>query len=483
MSSLRRRLTWILLPALAGLIAMGGSVLYPAVRQILIAEFDSALLAKLRAFTTLPEPGRQGINLGFTERVLAEFQPGPNAELFQVWLQDGSVLARSPSLGTQDLPRRLGSETDPAFWSFTLPDGRPGRAVGIGFGEAPSVRERQSIRGVPQFSIGVVLARDTVRLNRTLEALLAGLWGSGALLVLLMAWIIHAGTRRGLMPVGRLAAQVSAIDVDSLRTRLIAEQYPVELRPIVEQINHLVSRLASGLERERRFAANAAHELLTPVTELRTMAETALQWKSDPEATGQLAADTLDSARQMEHLIRSLLALTRAESEKAALRLQPVLLAPLLDELRVCFTDRMAEKQLRLEWHVPHGIAAMTDRDLCKSILFNLLDNAVEYTPRGGCIACRLTIANPDVELSIANTVEDFPPGHVEMLFEPLWRKDKARSARMHLGLGLSLAKNFAAAMDAELSARLARPDNLELTLKLSSAGTNSGPSTNITFA
>lgn len=167
MISLRGRLTWILLAGLAGLMALGGSILYPAVRHVLIAEFDHAQLAKLRAFTTLPEPGRQGINLGFTERVLSEFQPGPDAEFFQVWLQDGSVLARSPSLGNHDLPLHLGSENEPLFWSLTLPDGRPGRAVGIGFGE-PGASVAKTASAAPQsYNIGVVLARDTVRLERT----------------------------------------------------------------------------------------------------------------------------------------------------------------------------------------------------------------------------------------------------------------------------------------------------------------------------
>jgi hypothetical protein len=107
MKSIGQRLRLQLMTGLAGLMIAGALILYPSVRAILLSEFDYALLAKARALTTLPEPGREGINLSFAQAPLPEFQSRPDAEFFQVWLRDGSPFARSPSLETADLPHRV----------------------------------------------------------------------------------------------------------------------------------------------------------------------------------------------------------------------------------------------------------------------------------------------------------------------------------------------------------------------------------------
>ena len=462
MRSLKTRLTAILLAALGGLLALGGGILYPAVRQVLISGFDHANEAKLRALTALPEEGREGINLFFVEAMLSEFQPGPEAEYFQVWLQDGSVLARSPSLGTNNLPRILGAEQAPVFTSVRLPDGKAGRIVGIGFG-AEEVTEA----GLPSdgYTIGVVLARDTVRLHRVLNGVLAGIVGTGIALMLLAVWMVHAGIRRGLRPIEELAMELRKIDVGSLRASLRREDYPEELRPIVEQLNQLTERIAAGFQRERRLASNAAHELLTPVAELRAMAEAAQQWSADPEATRELAADTLETAQQMEHIVRNLLLLAGAEASLAALRCEEVDLSELLGEVRSCFEETIAKKGVSLGWEVGDGLVVMTDRVLCRSILYNLLDNAVEYVPSGGEIRCAARELDGRLEVNVGNSAPGFSTSDLEHLFEPLWRKDAARTARAHAGLGLSVARTFAEALKAGLNARLAREGFLEFRL------------------
>ena len=463
MKSLKQRLTLGLLAGLAGLLVLGGSILYPAVRRVLVSEFDHAQAAKLRALTALPEAGREGINLFFVEGLLSEFQPGMEPEYFQVWLQDGSVMGRSASLGTNELPRRLGTEQKPMFTSVTLPDGRPGRMVGIAFG-AEAEGTEDSVP-VGEYTVGVALARDTVRLHRVLSGLLAGIGLTGLVLMGLAIWVVHLATRAGLRPVEALARELGKIDVGSLQSDLRVEKYPAELRPIVEQINLLVMRIAAGLERERRFASNAAHELLTPVAELRAMAEAAQQWSGDPEATRELAADTLDTAKQMEHLLRNLLFLAGAEANLAALRMERMDLAELLGELRGYFEERMEQKRLQVEWKVGGEIWVRSDRVLCKSILFNLLDNAVEYAPGDGLIRLSAAVEKGRAEVRLANSVEGFSEGDLEHFFEPLWRKDSARTARGHAGLGLAVARTFATALEAELSGKLIVGDLLEFTL------------------
>jgi signal transduction histidine kinase len=467
MKSIGQRLRLQLMTGLAGLMIAGALILYPSVRAILLSEFDYALLAKARALTTLPEPGREGINLSFAQAPLPEFQSRPDAEFFQVWLRDGSPFARSPSLETADLPHRVGPENAPEFFDLTLPDGRPGRAVGIGF--VPDANELEEpepgAEAGARYTVSMVLARDTVRLQRTLHGLLGGILIGGTGLVGMMAWVVGRGTRAGLRPVRDLADQVRGIDARTLETRWPVGSLPEELRPIGEQLNRMMARLLAAFDRERQFTANAAHELLTPIAELRSLAEAALKWREDTEATGEFAAEVLDSAQQMEHLARALLSLARMEAGMADVRIEPVNLAELLDEVRQCFDERISVRRLSMRWNVPGKAQALTDYALCRAICFNLLDNAVEYTPAGGVIECEVAPHEHGLRMTLGNTAQGLDPGDLPRLFEPLWRKDKARTARAHAGLGLPLASAYAKALGMRFGVTLPREDRFEVIL------------------
>ena len=106
-NGLGNRVTRIVVLALGGLILLGGFFLHSAIKELLVSQFDQALLTKAQTLTRFAEAGRTGINLHFTEEPLPEFQGGRDSEYYQVWFKDGSILARSPSLGLeQELPQR-----------------------------------------------------------------------------------------------------------------------------------------------------------------------------------------------------------------------------------------------------------------------------------------------------------------------------------------------------------------------------------------
>jgi signal transduction histidine kinase len=481
MRSIRSRLTLMLMAGLVAIVTLGVGLLYPTVRETLIREFDHAQLAKLRTLITLPEPGRHGINLGFTQRILPEYQPREKAEYFQVWLHDGSTLARSPSLGAHNLPARFGTEAAPLFFDIRLPDGSPGRAVGMGFSTANTgpATARTGVRDeTDPFTLGIVLARDTRRLNRVLARLLGGVVLGGAALIILMAVMVRTATRAGLRPLKELAQKVRSIQVDSPGLPLIADRHrPEELQPVVEQLQSLIQRVQSAIERERRFTANAAHELMTPIAEIRSLAEAAALWSNDPEATAQLATDVLEIGRQMEHLVTNLLALTRAEARVAVLQIESLDFIGLLRRLLDGFSDRIASKNIRLECDLPAQAPIRSDRILLQSILYNLLDNAVEYCPANGTIACHVRSTPEDMELRIGNTALDLPAGDLEHVFEPLWRNEAARSDRSHSGLGLSLARAFSRSLGLQLFIPPRDPGTFAIALRCpASDGTSQQP-------
>jgi two-component system sensor histidine kinase QseC len=217
-----------------------------------------------------------------------------------------------------------------------------------------------------------------------------------------------------------------------------------------------MDRLQAAFERERRFTANAAHELATPLAELRALADNALRWRNDLEATGRFAADAHEIALQMQRLVEALLGLARCESGRQPVVAERIALSEMLGEIRAGLAPRLAARQLAMTWDTPDGLVLESDRAMCHSIFSNLLDNAVEHTPVGGQIISRLESAPTGFVFTLANTNPGLTPADLPHLFEPLWRKDTARTDRLHSGLGLALAKALAERLGMQIKAGLA---------------------------
>jgi len=274
-------------------------------------------------------------------------------------------------------------------------------------------------------------------------------------------------------PLHALSDATARIDADTLSTRFPPAELPAELRPIAERLNELLARLEASFERERRFSSDLAHELRTPIAELRSAAECALKWPdSRPPQTDR---DTLEIARQMERITTNLLALARREKRgekgQAVAALEPVALAPLLDETWRPFAPRAAERRLDVSISANDALC-LADATMLRSILANLYDNAVEYTPAGGAFRVEVVLSADAVAIIFTNDTDPLAPltpEDVPKLFDRFWRKDPSRTgAGAHAGLGLPLARALAQAMGWTLAARLAQAGaQAQLTLTL----------------
>lgn len=463
MRSLQQRLNLGIVTALAALLTLTALLAYPALRAFLRDEFDYALLSKARQLTAPTNPGGAGFSLRFTESPPPEFQPGPEAEYFEIRTTDGEVLARSASLGKASLTVRKQADKAPTFFNVKLPDARKGRAVAL----------RLDMPGTGLGDVGfiAVFARDTTHLRESHQRALWVFLGGGGVVMGLAVLLVRTATRRGLEPLAQLAGQVGQIHARKLDTRLGTRDLPAELVPIVEQFNGVLARLEAAFERERRFSAHAAHELLTPVSELRAAAENATQCPDDPAATQQLATDTLDAARQMERLVRTLLTLANSDREDQPLTAVEINFTGLVQGALEPLGGRLAARQLTLETAFPEKASIRGDHAACVSIVQNLLDNAVEYTPVGGRIECRVELRSPQVALVVTNTNPGLDTSALTKLWEPFWRHDDARSDRTHAGLGLALVQALARAQKFELRACLPTPQEFQVEIIMPAAG------------
>jgi signal transduction histidine kinase len=203
--------------------------------------------------------------------------------------------------------------------------------------------------------------------------------------------------------------------------------------------------------------------LRTPLAELRSLAELAVKW---PDARApETDRDVLAIATQMERIVTRLLAMVRSEHGQLSIAREPVDLDALLKDVWQPLVARAAGRDVHLDWCVSPHTMVSADPVLLRSVLSNLLQNAVEYSPPGGEVKVAAQAANAGFEVHVRNQAPGVSAEDVTRLFDRFWRRDPARSCGDHAGLGLSLARAFARAMGGDLTATREPGDYLRLTL------------------
>lgn len=463
MTSIQRRLTFTLLTTVLALAAAAGAFLYFFARSRLTAEFDRSLTTEAQAVSSMVTRDSNGnLEFNFVAAEHPEFHEAKHIACFEIWHPDGKVFSRSPSLGGGDLPRLEAASGRPRAQALVLPGGRCGRVVVLAFiphtdeeDEAAIRAKGGSARVPPAPLMTLAVAREPHELDEALWVLGSSLLLAGLALALGTVLVVMVAVRRGLSPLHRLAAEADRIDAGSLHHRFSEEDLPLELQPICGRLNQLLERLAEAFARERRFTSDAAHELRTPIAELRSMAEVAMRWPQDarPEQTYR---DTLAIANQMESMVTALLSIARCEAGLVRARRAAVDLAGVVREAWGSHVSAGARRNLSAQCDLPASATIESDRSMLLPLVGNLLANAFAHTPEGGRIDCRISGADGHFELEISNTCYALSATDLPHLFEPFWRKDPARSGGTHCGLGLSLVAAYAQALGTTPQVRIA---------------------------
>ena len=270
MYSIRNRLNLSIILGMILLLSVSALILYLRVASHVQEVFDTGLYDKTQAMISLTELDEEGLEFDFSEEgVMLEFVEAEELQYYQLWEQGSDLMLRSPSLGEAGLPRQ---EVGLNLWHYAdlaLPDGRAGRLIEITFLPRVEIDNEESEEGqyeMPQARpLNLVFARSRESLDDTLYAIGFTVLGIFLSVLLLAALLTRQLVGSGLSPLSRLAEQVSHIDESNLGARLTHEyKQSIEIAPIENQVNHLLERLQSAFERERRFSANVAHELRTP---------------------------------------------------------------------------------------------------------------------------------------------------------------------------------------------------------------------------
>jgi signal transduction histidine kinase len=495
--SIRTRLLLWLLPGMGLLWGAAGVVLFQAVKRGLELQIDSDLRNLVGPARFIARAHSLGIpQQQFRGSDLAGFNDPDGRVYFAAWRSAEDTPVRSKSLGDRTLPRPKRFASQGVFRDYELANGEwvrtlsvrsqnppPGRPVGPRGGGGPPGRDefsrmemREPGRGGPppedgrprawqlrpgreggaeggpgHESVDLVLAKSRRRIDETLQLVLGGIGFTGIVAALASMLLVRLALESGLRPLRNLGDQTAGIDTGALDHRFATDILPVELRPIGVRLNDLLARLQQGFERERRFGADLAHELRTPVAELRSMAEVAMKWPE--QTTPENYQDLLAISERMQGTIENLLRLARLENRASVRRDETVRLSEFLLECWKPFSERAAGRGLRVRFSVPPEISLATDPNLLRTIASNLLSNAAEYAEADSEVTVESADSGPVV--SVCNAAPHLSDDDIPHLFERLWRLDRSRTSGSHCGLGLALAKACAEALDMRLTAEL----------------------------
>jgi len=280
--------------------------------------------------------------------------------------------------------------------------------------------------------------------------------------------------RKSLAPVVAMSVQADHIGAANLRDRLDVRNQNDELGHLAQSFNHLLDRLERSFEQQRRFMADASHELRTPVAILRGEAEVAL---SQPARVAEEYRESLmilqQEARRLAQIVEDLFTLTRADAGQYAIAPSNFYLEELVNDCVHSIRALALTRRVTLAAEPTEECPIVADEALLRRMLLNLLDNAIKYTPEGGRVAVSCRRQGSEYALAVSDTGGGIPAELQSRIFERFFRADKARSRSDYdggAGLGLAIARWVAEAHDGRLELSKSDADGSTFTVYLQAA-------------
>ncbi len=281
----------------------------------------------------------------------------------------------------------------------------------------------------------------------------------------LLVWLALA---RGIEPLNELQQRIRRRESSDL-SPIDENAAPEEVSPLVRAINDLLARLDQSIKAQKRFLADAAHQLKTPLAGLRTQAELAQReidaGHHDPKALMASLQQIARSSQNAAHMVNQLLAMARAEDEEQGAPREVVSLATLATETVRDFVPQALDKRIDLGYEgpgwqggrPPAGVVR-GNAVLLRELIRNLVDNALRYTPPGGTVTVRV-VDDPFGQVVVLQVEDSGPgivPGEREQVFQAFYRSLGTNVDGS--GLGLAIVREIAGRHNAEITLTDARP-------------------------
>ncbi len=283
-------------------------------------------------------------------------------------------------------------------------------------------------------------AEDTV-LSRYRNLLIAVLGASACA----SFWIAFSITHRGLRPLAQIVETTRRISTSTLSSeRVRLSDLPADLASLAGHFNDMLDRLEEAFSRLSRFSADIAHELRTPLSNLRGEAEVALRRVRSADEYREVLASSLEEYDHLAAIIESLLFIALAERLEVAANREPIDVAAELRAVAEFYEPIAAEKQIALHLDATDELWSLLDRVLFRRAVSTLVANAIAYTPAGGSISISAALRDSALYIEVADSGIGIAPEHLPHLFDRFYRVQHTSGSQPgSCGLGLSIVKTI----------------------------------------
>ena len=248
-----------------------------------------------------------------------------------------------------------------------------------------------------------------------------------------------------LSPLSRMGGYIGAITAKDLHRRLHAQSWPAELRPLARAFDRMLARLEDNFIRLNRFSTDLAHELRTPIHQLRMALEVTLSKSRSKAEYEDSLSSQLESVARLNRLVEELLFVARAESGESAVQKTRVDIAATAEKVKDFFQDSLDEQQVEMDLSAAHGLLHADGQMLLRALV-NLTANALRYVPRGGHIRIGAEQEKGETVITFFNDGPAIGPEHMGRLFDRFYKIDSPRPSPDGYGgsgLGLSIVASI----------------------------------------
>jgi len=425
---------WYTLSAFV-LVLTASAFLYQALSDSLAHENDVLLSQKLQNLTNRMKDPR--VDLNDLREFVGELPVWYRNTSFWTRILDGQgrLLTETPGM-SGSLPIPSFKEGIPNGPNATVhsPEGRPFRVSstqGLWLGQYP-----------PKVTIQMAfdMGSDMALLERFRSKLFLALGFSLLACALAGYWIAH----RGIQPLRKMAATASRISPSNFQERLERSGLPSELSDLAATFNGMLDRLEDSFTRLSRFSSDIAHELRTPLQNLRGEAEVILSKARTPVEYQDLLGSALEEYHRLSNLIDRLLFLARAENPQTHIQREELDLKKELGLLQDFYGPTAGESGVTLGLEASEGLRAELDRSLFQRAVGNLVENALKHTPTGGNILLSSSNGGETIRVKVSDTGRGIAPDQLPRVFDRFYRADPSRTSSLGgAGLGLSIVKSI----------------------------------------
>jgi two-component system, OmpR family, sensor histidine kinase QseC len=347
---------------------------------------------------------------------------------FQVWSKDGTLIMSSPNkfhISLKDVPLGFSDQfiKDNDWRIYSYFDNQ--RDVKVAVAELYNLRRE--------------LADDIAHSNANILLVTYPVFG-------ILVWLIITFALRSVVKVTSEISNRASTYLEPVEL----EEIPIEIKPLVAELNQLFIRLKRAFERNKRFAADAAHELRTPLAALKTHVQVALKADNEEDRNKALQK-VIESVNRSSHVVAQLLTLSRLGEEESLTDVKPLDLHRLATEIIAYLASHALEKDIEIELAPAPAEPIVLGNDTAIGILIrNIVDNAICYTPPKGEVKVSIIDTGTHILFRVADTGPGIPKELRERVFERFYRILGTKASGS--GLGLAIVSQISALHQAEVT-------------------------------